>query len=565
MDLSELYRDIVETSPDGIWVIGLDGRTVYANPEIARIHRIPTSELAGLTVFDTLDEAGRRQFAAAPRGRRQGQLNEAEVEVQWVRSDGNILWVLCSESELLDAEGRRRALLHRYSDYTERRALIESLRASEDALEDQVAQNNLMQAVASAANEATSLAEVLAAGPRPGAAARRLGASPGLRPGRRRHATLVGRSTPKRPTARPTGTTRAAATELALAQRRYDERHLVWDERRLTLAFPVAPRRRGLRRRRDHLAPPLWRFDLIETMAVQVAEQLARVADRERAQRELAAGARPGDGGVAAEVGVPRHHEPRDPDAAQRRDRPQRPAACAPSSPPSSCGWRPASRSPAGRCSGLINDILDFSKIEAGRLELERLDFEIRPLLDAGGRDAHRAAPATRDSTWSSPCHPDVPRCCRATRPGWRRWSPTWSPTRSSSPSEGGVIVARPPPRTDDRVRLCVEVSDTGVGVSRTSWRTLRPVHAGRLLDHADLRRHRARPGDLAGDRRGDGRRPSSTRPTSAAAASSPSPRCSTAPRAARRAVRQRRRRARPRAAGRGAGRWSSTTTRPTG
>ena len=69
--------------------------------------------------------------------------------------------VLCSETALLDDAGRPRALLHRYSDNTERHELIASLQASEDALEDQVAQNNLMQAVASAANEATTLGEVL--------------------------------------------------------------------------------------------------------------------------------------------------------------------------------------------------------------------------------------------------------------------------------------------------------------------------------------------------------------------------------------------------------------------
>ena len=69
--------------------------------------------------------------------------------------------MLCSETALLDDAGRPRALLHRYSDNTERHELIASLQASEDALEDQVAQNNLLQAVASAANEATTLGEVL--------------------------------------------------------------------------------------------------------------------------------------------------------------------------------------------------------------------------------------------------------------------------------------------------------------------------------------------------------------------------------------------------------------------
>ncbi len=63
MDLSELYRDVIETSTDGIWVIDLDGRTLYANPAIARIHRIPDDELVTLSVFQTLDETGRREFA----------------------------------------------------------------------------------------------------------------------------------------------------------------------------------------------------------------------------------------------------------------------------------------------------------------------------------------------------------------------------------------------------------------------------------------------------------------------------------------------------------------------
>ena len=67
MDLSELYRDIVEGSPDGLWVIDLDGRTVYANPEIARLHRIADEGLAALTVFDTLDEDGRAAVPRAPR------------------------------------------------------------------------------------------------------------------------------------------------------------------------------------------------------------------------------------------------------------------------------------------------------------------------------------------------------------------------------------------------------------------------------------------------------------------------------------------------------------------
>ena len=87
---------------------------------------------------------------------REGRIHTDDVEVQWVRSDGDVVWMLCREIALLDDDGQPRALLHRFTDFSEKKMLIESLQASEDALADQVAQNNLMQAVASAANEADS-------------------------------------------------------------------------------------------------------------------------------------------------------------------------------------------------------------------------------------------------------------------------------------------------------------------------------------------------------------------------------------------------------------------------
>ena len=254
--------------------------------------------LTALTVFDILDEDGRAQFRAHLDEARAGRIEEHPVEVKWVRSDGTIQWMLCSETALLDDAGRPRALLHRYSDNTDRHELIASLQASEDALEDQVAQNNLMQAVASAANEATTLGEVLVQ-------ARSLVL---LHDDWERARAFVpdpdgsGQVEPFYPIAtdrdEDVGDPQAAA-ELLLAQRAHDARGPVWDEDKLTIAFPILLGTEVYAVVAITSAPPLFRHELIETMTGRVAEQLARVAERERAQAEAGPRPRRGHGGLA--------------------------------------------------------------------------------------------------------------------------------------------------------------------------------------------------------------------------------------------------------------------------
>ena len=465
MDFSELYRDVVETSPDGIWVLDLDGRTVYANPEIARMHRVSADALADLTVFDTLDAQGREQFTAHLAQVREGRVNPTEVEVQWVRSDGEILWVLCREAILLDEAGRPRAVLHRYSDDTERHELIGSLRASEDALEDQVSQNVLMQAVASAANEATTLGEVLLQ-------ARSMVL---LHDDWERARAFVpaadgsGRVEPFWPEgteAEADGDDPFAVVELALAQRAHDTVGPVWDDRRLTLAFPVRARTEVHAVVVITSAPPLWRFDLIEMMAARVAEQLGRVAERERAQIELAAAR---DQAMEAsrqksEFLATMSHEIRTPlngviglnDLLRRTQ-------LTPEQQRLSSGVQVASRA----LLGLINDILDFSKIEAGHLQLERLDFEIRPLLEHAA-DLLTESARDRGLDLVVSCHPDVPAVLSGDPTRLAQVVTNLVSNAVKFTERGGVIVRATTAATGPQVELRVEVSDTGVGVPET-------------------------------------------------------------------------------------------------
>jgi PAS domain S-box-containing protein len=467
MDLADLYRNIVETSPDGIWVIDLDGRTLYANEQVARIHRVPVQDLASLTVFDTLDERGRAQFAAhLAEVRETGRVNDQDVEVQWVRSDGTTTWTLSRESALRDGAGEIQALLHRHSGYEERRALVESLREHEVKLADEIGQKQLLQAVASTANEATSMVDVLrhARGlillhddwERARAFVPESPGSTDLVPF---YAHESDRETDEDDP--------FAATELALAQRCADEGRLVWDERRLTVAFPVLLGAEVYAVIVITSAPPLFRFELIESMAAQVAQQLARVAERERAQTQLAQAR---DEAMEAsrlksEFLATMSHEIRTPlngviglnDLLVRTELDEEQTRLV-------TGLQISGRA----LLGLISDILDFSKIEAGRLELEAIPFEVRPLVaEVVAVQAEGARERGIDLTVT--CGDGLPEALTGDPTKIAQVITNLVANAVKFTAEGSVSVAVDAVPTSEGAHLLrVVVRDTGVGVSRT-------------------------------------------------------------------------------------------------
>lgn len=127
----ELYRSLVETSPDAIALADMDGRFLMVNQRAAELTGYATpDELVGRDLFEFL----------APEDRQRGRENTAmtmergrgpEAEYTIVRRDGTEFSVAITASRIDDAEGRPRAFLGAIRDLTDRKRSEEAERRVE--------------------------------------------------------------------------------------------------------------------------------------------------------------------------------------------------------------------------------------------------------------------------------------------------------------------------------------------------------------------------------------------------------------------------------------------------
>jgi len=115
----------------------------------------------------------------------------------------------------------------------------------------------------------------------------------------------------------------------------------------------------------------------------------------------------------------------------------------------------------------VINDILDFTKIEAGKLELEELDFDLRSTLeDAAELLALRAH--EKGLEFICRIDPEVHTFLRGDPGRLRQILINLGNNAIKFTSKGEVVIeAKVESETDDRLKVRVEVRDTGIGISR--------------------------------------------------------------------------------------------------
>jgi PAS domain S-box-containing protein len=123
------FRHIVENAREGIWSIGSDGNTVFANPAMCRILERRPEDLLGHPLEEFLppgELAGHQQEKIR---RRQGL--DGNYERRLLRADGSVRVCLVSSTALTGPDGSFAGSFGLFTDITDMRRAEEALRHSE--------------------------------------------------------------------------------------------------------------------------------------------------------------------------------------------------------------------------------------------------------------------------------------------------------------------------------------------------------------------------------------------------------------------------------------------------
>jgi PAS domain S-box-containing protein len=123
------YRQIVETSMEGIWLLDAEARTVYVNLRMAELLGYTAEEMLGRPLFDFLGAEARSAAERAFERRKQGVAEQYELRFR--RKDGADLWTIISANSISDSAGRFAGSIGMVTDISERKRAEEALRGSE--------------------------------------------------------------------------------------------------------------------------------------------------------------------------------------------------------------------------------------------------------------------------------------------------------------------------------------------------------------------------------------------------------------------------------------------------
>ncbi|AKB36192.1 sensory transduction histidine kinase [Methanosarcina siciliae C2J] len=131
----EKYRNIVETSNEGIYLVDNEAKIIYVN-KIMETSGYTLEELIGRPIWDFISEESRPVARRSFEKRRQGV--DDSYELKLVRKDGSFIWGLVSAKSLFNKEGRFMGYLGMLTDITERKKAEEALESLETARKKEI-------------------------------------------------------------------------------------------------------------------------------------------------------------------------------------------------------------------------------------------------------------------------------------------------------------------------------------------------------------------------------------------------------------------------------------------
>ncbi|TGL76074.1 PAS domain S-box protein [Leptospira yasudae] len=127
--LDLLYKKIIDTSQEGIWILDKDGNTTFANNKIGELYGIEPETMLGRNILDIVEEDRRKAVAERLEARKKGI---AEIsEYNFINHKGEKKYAIASANPLYDDHGNYDGALAMIVDITSLKLVEQKLIESE--------------------------------------------------------------------------------------------------------------------------------------------------------------------------------------------------------------------------------------------------------------------------------------------------------------------------------------------------------------------------------------------------------------------------------------------------
>ncbi len=130
----EMYRQIVESSHEGIWLVDAGYRTTFANEKMAEMLGYTVEEMVGQLLYQFMDEEWKAIAQEHGKLRREGTAEQYEFKYR--RKDGQEVWTLTSVAPFFDCNGSWSGSLGMIADITHRKEAEKALEESNRRVAD---------------------------------------------------------------------------------------------------------------------------------------------------------------------------------------------------------------------------------------------------------------------------------------------------------------------------------------------------------------------------------------------------------------------------------------------